>query len=158
TSPCCRGSCSSWRWPYFSPISSPTSCTPCSTRAFATGSGRRTMRDATRSRRLAALVARAIETRGAGLGLVGVAGALLLAIGAEWVAPYNPDRPQQAGVLAAPSRAHWLGTDQLGRDVLSRIIFGTRTSMRAGVVSVGFALIVGVLIGLVAGYHSGWID
>ena len=120
--------------------------------------GTRRLVERTRSRGLGALLVRATQTRGAGFGLVVVAGALLLAVGAEWIAPYNPDQPQQSGVLAAPSPAHWLGTDQLGRDVLSRIIYGTRTSMRAGVVSVGFALIAGVLLGLLAGYYGSFAD
>jgi peptide/nickel transport system permease protein len=107
---------------------------------------------------LSAVLARALQTRGAGFGLVVVTLVLFVALSADVIAPYNPDRPQQAGVLTAPAPAHWLGTDQLGRDVLSRIIHGTRTSVQAGVVSVGFALIAGGSIGLLAGYHGGWID
>jgi peptide/nickel transport system permease protein len=61
-------------------------------------------------------------------------------------------------VLVAPSPAHPLGTDQLARDVLSRLIYGTRTSVQAGVVSVGFALLAGVGMGLLAGYYGGWTD
>ena len=87
-----------------------------------------------------------------------VALVLFVALSADVIAPYNPDQAQHAGVLTAPALAHWLGTDQLGRDVLSRIIHGARTSVQAGVVSVGFALIAGVSIGLLAGYHGGWID
>jgi len=87
-----------------------------------------------------------------------VALVLFVALSADVIAPYNPDQAQQAGVLTAPAFAHWLGTDQLGRDVLSRIIHGARTSVQAGVVSVGFALLAGVSIGLLAGYHGGWID
>ena len=97
-------------------------------------------------------MARALQTRGAGFGLVVVALVLFVALSADVIAPYNPDQAQQAGVLTAPALAHWLGTDQLGRDVLSRIIHGARTSVQAGVVSVGFALIAGVSIGLLAGY------
>ena len=105
-----------------------------------------------------AILARALQTRGAGFGLVVVALVLFVALSADVIAPYNPNQAQSAGVLTAPALAHWLGTDQLGRDVLSRIIYGTRTSVQAGVVSVGFALIAGVSIGLFAGYHGGWID
>jgi peptide/nickel transport system permease protein len=107
---------------------------------------------------LRAVLTRALQTRGAGFGLVVVALVLFVALSADVIAPYNPDQAQRAGVLTAPALAHWLGTDQLGRDVLSRIIHGTRTSVQAGVVSVGFALIAGVSIGLLAGYHGGWID
>jgi peptide/nickel transport system permease protein len=105
-----------------------------------------------------ALLGRVVETRGAGFGLVVVAVVLLLAFGADLIAPYDPNLPQAAGVLAAPRPAHPLGTDQLGRDVLSRLVFGARTSMQAGVVSVGFALLAGVGLGLVAGYRGGWLD
>jgi len=114
--------------------------------------------DATRPRRFRALVARTLRTRGAGFGLVVVAVVLVTALGADLIAPYHPNQLQEAGVLRAPSPAHWLGTDQLARDVLSRIIYGTRTSMQAGVVSVGFALIAGVSMGLLAGYYRGWMD
>jgi len=107
---------------------------------------------------LRAVLTRALQTRGAGFGLVVVALVLFVALSADVIAPYNPDQAQQAGVLTPPALAHWLGTDQLGRDVLSRIIHGTRTSVQAGVVSVGFALLAGVSIGLLAGYHGGWID
>jgi peptide/nickel transport system permease protein len=107
---------------------------------------------------LGALLRRAVATRGAGFGLVVAFTVLLVALTADLIAPYNPNQMQTAGILAAPSLAHWLGTDQLGRDVLSRIIFGARTSVQAGVVSVGFALIAGVTIGLVAGYYGRWAD
>jgi peptide/nickel transport system permease protein len=104
------------------------------------------------------MLARALQTRGAGFGLVVVALVLFVALSADIIAPYSPYQAQPAGVLTAPALGHWLGTDQLGRDVLSRIIYGARTSVQAGVVSVGFALIAGASIGLLAGYHGGWID
>jgi peptide/nickel transport system permease protein len=107
---------------------------------------------------IGAVLARALQTRGAGFGLVVVGLVLVVALTADVIAPYNPNQAQPAGVLTAPALAHWLGTDQLARDVLSRIIYGTRTSVQAGVVSVGFALVAGVSIGLLAGYHGGWID
>src|SRR5262249_41284885 len=107
---------------------------------------------------LGAVMTRAVETRGAGFGLTVAAIVLLVAAAADVIAPYTPNQPQSAGVLSAPGRAHMLGTDQLGRDVLSRVIYGTRTSVQAGVVSVGFALVVGVSIGLLAGYAGGWMD
>ena len=106
------------------------------------------------SRRLAALLRRVLRTRGAGFGLVVVATVLLIALGADLMAPYDPNQRQAAGVLAAPSSGHLLGTDQLARDVLSRILYGARTSVQAGVVSVGFALVAGVCMGLLAGYYG----
>jgi peptide/nickel transport system permease protein len=110
------------------------------------------------SRRLAALLRRILRTRGAGFGLVVVATVLLIALGADLMAPYDPNQRQAAGVLAAPSSAHLLGTDQLARDVLSRILYGARTSVQAGVVSVGFALVAGVCMGLLAGYYGNLTD
>src|SRR5262245_66364482 len=103
-----------------------------------------------------AILARALETRGAGFGLVVVALVLFVALSADVIAPYNPNQAQPAGVLTAPALAHWLGTDQLGRDVLSRIIYGTRTSVQAGAVSVGFARIAGPASGLLVGF-LGWV-
>src|SRR5262249_34022899 len=84
--------------------------------------------------RIGSVLTRALQTRGAGFGLVVVALVLVVALAADVIAPYNPNQAQPAGVLTAPALAHWLGTDQLGRDVLSRIIHGTRTSVQAGVV------------------------
>jgi peptide/nickel transport system permease protein len=83
---------------------------------------------------------------------------LLIALGADLMAPYDPNQRQAAGVLAAPSSGHLLGTDQLARDVLSRILYGARTSVQAGVVSVGFALVAGVCMGLLAGYYGNLTD
>jgi peptide/nickel transport system permease protein len=104
------------------------------------------------------LLGRSVQPRGAGFGLAVIGLVLLLALGASLIAPYNPSQMQPAGILAAPSLQHPLGTDAIGRDVLSRIVHGARVSILAGVVSVGFALTVGVLIGLVAGYYGGWVD
>lgn len=72
--------------------------------------------------------------------------------------PHGPLKQDLFDRLQAPNRTHWLGTDDRGRDVLSRLIWGTRVSMSVGVVSVGIALAIGVLIGALAGYYGGWID
>ncbi|MDB2407439.1 ABC transporter permease [Jannaschia sp.] len=69
-----------------------------------------------------------------------------------------PEATDWALVRKAPSAAHWFGTDEIGRDVLSRLIWGAQASLMAGVVSVGIAVLVGVPLGLVAGYFGGWID
>lgn len=82
----------------------------------------------------------------------------VLAALAPWIAPYDPEEIDLANVLAPPSAAHWLGTDQLGRDVLSRMIWGARISLQVGIVSTGVALIIGVLLGSLAGYYGGWVD
>jgi peptide/nickel transport system permease protein len=85
----------------------------------------------------------------------------VLAILAPWVTPY-PDQgqgePDILHKLKAPSLAHPLGTDSLGRDVLARILFGARNSLTAGVVIVGVAIVVGSVLGAVAGYFGGWAD
>jgi peptide/nickel transport system permease protein len=104
------------------------------------------------------VVARAVEPRGAGFGLAILLAVALTALFADLLAPYNPNQIQTVGILSPPSLHHPLGTDAIGRDVLARIIFGSRVSILAGTVSVAVALSLGVLIGLVAGYNGGWID
>ncbi|MDR7421612.1 MAG: ABC transporter permease [Armatimonadota bacterium] len=92
----------------------------------------------------------------AGLWVVGlVVGAALLA---PVVAPADPAKPDFTNLLQPPSRAHLLGTDDLGRDILSRVIYGARTSLLAGCVSVGLAVLVGLPLGLVSGYYRGPLD
>ena len=81
-----------------------------------------------------------------------------VAIFAPWIAPYDPVATDFAAVRKAPSTAHWLGTDEIGRDVLSRVIFGSRASLLAGVVSVLISLAIGVPTGLLAGYAGGITD
>jgi peptide/nickel transport system permease protein len=81
-----------------------------------------------------------------------------LAVFAPWIAPYDPNAPDWLAIRAAPSAAHWFGTDDLGRDVLSRVIFGSRPSLAAGVVSVAVAVLIGLPFGLVAGYFGGLVD
>jgi peptide/nickel transport system permease protein len=91
---------------------------------------------------------------GAGL----VFGFTLVAICAPLLAPYDPLASDWAAVLQAPTTAHPMGTDDLGRDVLSRAIWGAQTSLIAGVASVLIALGIGVPLGIFAGYFRGWID
>jgi peptide/nickel transport system permease protein len=83
---------------------------------------------------------------------------VLLALCAPWVAPDDPLRTDWSQIRKAPSAAHPLGTDDLGRDVLSRVIYGTRISMQAGVFSILFAMAIGVPLGLVAGFYRGAFD
>lgn len=92
----------------------------------------------------------------AGLLIVGLFA--VLAVLAPLVAPYDPIAQDLDAQLLPPSRAHWLGTDDLGRDMLSRIIYGGRTSLTVGIVSVGLALAIGSLLGLLAGFYSGWTE
>jgi len=84
--------------------------------------------------------------------------AVLVALLAPWLAPHNPLKQDLGNALAAPSRAHLLGTDNVGRDVMSRTIWGTRISLVAGFVSVSAAVAIGGLLGLLAGYAGGRVD
>jgi len=91
-------------------------------------------------------------------GLCVVASFVAIALFAPWIAPYDPLGTSWSAIRKAPSAAHWFGTDELGRDVLSRVIYGARASLLAGVVSVSIALSLGVPIGLLAGYAGRWPD
>jgi peptide/nickel transport system permease protein len=77
---------------------------------------------------------------------------------APYVSPYNPDDLDLYNVLMPPSMAHWFGTDELGRDVFTRVIYGARISLKVGFVAVGIAAVIGTVFGLVAGFYGGWID
>jgi len=101
---------------------------------------------------------RLASRRAAMFGLAVVAFFVLLALLAPWIAPYDPLQTSWAAIRKPPSAAHWFGTDEIGRDVLSRVIFGARASLAAGVVSVSIALSLGVPIGLLAGYAGRWAD
>lgn len=77
---------------------------------------------------------------------------------APWISPYDPGEINLSMVLAPPSAAHPFGTDQLGRDVLSRMIWGARISLKVGFVAVGIAVVIGAILGALAGYYGRWID
>ncbi|KAF0805252.1 binding-protein-dependent transport systems inner membrane component [Alcanivorax xiamenensis] len=87
--------------------------------------------------------------------LVIILGAALLA---PWIAPYSPTDQNGELILAGPSAAHWLGTDDLGRDVLSRLIHGGANSLYAALLAVSVALVIGLPLGLIAGFAGGWVD
>ncbi len=94
-------------------------------------------------------------------GIIGLALVLLLiltAIVAGWIAPYDPLQMATGGMLEAPSWAHPFGTDEFGRDLFSRVIYGARLTLRVGLVAVGISLTCGFLIGIVAGYAGGWTE
>ncbi|MGE0522565.1 MAG: ABC transporter permease [Variibacter sp.] len=101
---------------------------------------------------------RLFKRRGAVVGLVIIVTFILLAVFAPFVAPYDPTAQSWSAVRKAPSMAHWFGTDELGRDVLARVIYGAQASLLAGVISVAIALTVGVPLGLIAGYMGGFVD
>ena len=95
------------------------------------------------------------------IAIIGLVVALLfvaVAVFAPWIAPYAPDYSDFNQILAHSSREHLLGTDELGRDVFSRIIWGSRASIEAGVLATLLAIVIAVPIGLTAGYYRGWID
>ncbi len=92
------------------------------------------------------------------LGLVVVLGFILVAVLAPYVATQDPIATSWGAIRKAPSAAHWFGTDEIGRDVLSRVIWGAQASLLAGVISVSIALLIGVPIGLLAGFWGGWAD
>lgn len=83
---------------------------------------------------------------------------VLSAVFAPWIAPYDPTAADYANILAPPSAAHWAGTDAFGRDILSRIIWGGRISLAVGFLSVSIGGIVGIGLGLVAGFYGRWLD
>ena len=96
--------------------------------------------------------------RGAMVGLVVVVAFVAIAVLAPWLAPFDPVETSWSAIRKAPSAEHWFGTDDIGRDVLSRVIWGTRASLMAGVVSVSISLALGVPIGLAAGFAGGFVD
>lgn len=81
-----------------------------------------------------------------------------VAILAPWLAPYNPAEINVDSILEAPSGKHFLGTDDLGRDVLSRMIWGARISLAVGFIAVGISCVMGVILGAIAGYYGRWVD
>jgi peptide/nickel transport system permease protein len=96
--------------------------------------------------------------RGAMLGLGVVAFFVLIAVLAPTIAPHDPLQTSWSDVRKAPTAAHLFGTDEIGRDVASRVVWGARASLLAGLVSVCISLALGVPIGLLAGYVGGWVD
>ena len=103
-------------------------------------------------------VRRLVKRRGAMVGAAVVLFFVVVAVAAPLIAPYEPVATSWSAVRKPPSLEHWFGTDEIGRDVLSRVIFGARASLLAGVVSVGISLACGVPIGLVSGYVGGFLD
>lgn len=87
-----------------------------------------------------------------------VAGLFLLSFLAPYITPCDPSAIDAYHVLLPPSAEHWMGTDELGRDVFTRIIYGARISLKVGFVAVGIAIAIGTVVGLLAGYYGGWLD
>lgn len=91
-----------------------------------------------------------------GAAVVGIL--VVIAALAPAMAPWDPNKPDMKRILEGPSATHWLGTDQIGRDVLSRLLYGSRISLAVGFVSVGIAVLIGILLGAAAGYNGGIVD
>jgi len=83
---------------------------------------------------------------------------LMISLMAPWLAPYDPGQIDLTNVLTSPSMKHLCGTDQLGRDVLSRMIWGSRISLKVGFAATGVAIIIGAFLGAISGYYGGWVD
>jgi peptide/nickel transport system permease protein len=82
----------------------------------------------------------------------------LIAASASLIAPYDPGKTDVSLKLKAPSTQHYLGTDQLGRDVFSRMLYGSRVSLSVGFVAVAISILIGILVGATAGYYGRWVD
>jgi ABC-type dipeptide/oligopeptide/nickel transport system permease subunit len=107
----------------------------------------------------ATLVLRAVvRHRLAACGLIVILLFSAMAVFAPWIAPYSPYEQDLYAVLSGPSAAHWFGTDNLGRDLLSRTIYGARVSLLFGIGSTALSAALGVAVGLIAGFRGGWID
>lgn len=83
---------------------------------------------------------------------------VLVSVAAPWIAPHSPTEQDLANTLVGPTASHWLGTDDLGRDIFSRLLFGGRVAIYASFLAVGIALVLGVPVGILAGYLGGWVD
>ncbi|WP_458189996.1 nickel transporter permease [Haladaptatus sp. NG-WS-4] len=107
-----------------------------------------------RSRKLRQFKSNRLNLIGLALVLVVVSSALF----APWIAPYEPNEQDLLNRLDPPSSEHLMGTDQLGRDMFSRLLYGARISLRVALVVVAITLVIGTLVGVIAGYAGGWVD
>lgn len=83
---------------------------------------------------------------------------VVIAVAAPWIAPHSPTDQDLGNTLVGPTATHWLGTDDLGRDIFSRLLYGARVAIYASALAVGIAFVLGVPAGILAGYLGGWID
>ncbi len=104
------------------------------------------------------LLSKAITNPLSKAGFIIIVAVFLLAMLAPFIAPFDPDDINVKSILIAPSAQHWMGTDGLGRDVLSRMLYGGRISLLVGLVAVGISTIIGIILGAIAGYYRGWVD
>lgn len=99
-----------------------------------------------------------LRKRWAVVGALLVLGLALVSLVAPWLSAYDPNLQNLAVRLQPPNGWHWLGTDEYGRDVLARMLFGGRISLSVGLVAVGISMVIGIFLGAVAGYFGGWVD
>ncbi|HET7627326.1 MAG TPA: ABC transporter permease [Bacillales bacterium] len=104
------------------------------------------------------IIYRFCKNRLALAGFIIIAVLFACALAAPIIAPYGPLQMKPSDMLSPPSVVHWFGTDQFGRDIFSRIIYGTRISFKVGLISVSISLVSGGIIGIVAGYYGGIVD
>jgi len=99
-----------------------------------------------------------LSRKASAIGLTLYALVIFVAIFAPLISPYNPLKIAPAVILQGPTSAHWLGTDELGRDVLTRIIYGARVSIAVSVIAVAIALVCGIVLGMISGYRGGAVS
>jgi peptide/nickel transport system permease protein len=92
------------------------------------------------------------------VGIIIIISVFILAMFAPFIAPYDPNEINVKAILLGPSIEYWMGTDGLGRDVLSRMLYGGRISLLVGLVAVGISTLIGIILGALAGYYRGWVD
>ena len=92
------------------------------------------------------------------VGLVVCLIVLVTALFAPWLAPYDPAASDYGAILSPPSSAYWFGTDDLGRDILSRIIWSSQVSLQVSLIAVSVAIVGGTIVGMISGYAGGWVD
>ncbi|GGE29032.1 diguanylate cyclase [Pullulanibacillus camelliae] len=92
------------------------------------------------------------------IGLILIVLLILVALFASFLAPHDPTQGDLFSRYKSPSGAHWLGTDELGRDILSRLIYGSRISIQVGLIAVGIALVIGTFLGAISGFFGKWLD
>ena len=115
-------------------------------------------REHNRASRIVEFVKSVLRNRLAALGVLIVLSLLCAALLAPWITPYDPQEQFSTDARLAPSAQYYFGTDTIGRDVFSRVLFGTRVSLLVGIASMAIASTLGVTIGVVSGYYSGWPD
>ncbi len=104
------------------------------------------------------LLKRLVKNKLALMGGIVVVVLFVVSILAPVLSPYDPDAINVKEILMPPNRLHPLGTDELGRDILSRMIWGSRISLKVGFVAVGIAVLIGIIVGAAAGFYGGWVD